>query len=68
MLDYQDFQVIRCQIKKIFKKTAQENFMTSGDIAEAKSMHQNSSYMLQFVFGVLNLEILYSPECNTTVM
>ena len=42
--------------------------MTSGDITETKIMHHNSSYMLQFVFGVLNLEILYSPECNTTVI
>ena len=40
----------------------------SGDITESKIMHHNSSYMLQFVFGALNLEILYTPECKMTVI
>ena len=31
-------------------------------------MHHNFSYMLQFEFGELNLEILYLPECMTTII
>jgi hypothetical protein len=40
----------------------------SGDIMETKIMRHSSSYMLQFELGELNLEILYLPECMTTVI